>query len=96
MPLGHVDDGVIRVLADYVRFYEGKDPNRAVLRTFVERKCRERDVVESYDERDISRDDVCHWLLSHVHAKFVWSTDAMQDEPTRRFQRELKDQLFWF
>ena len=88
------DNNVVRLLAEYIRFYEGEEPSRKVIGDFIERKFREKEVVECYNLGIITHDEVCDLLLGHVHSRFVSNAKFIDEEQTERFRRKLKAMLF--
>lgn len=88
------NDNVVRLLADYVRLYGGEESSQKVIGDFVERKCREKEVFECYKLGIITQDEVCNFLLGHVHSRFVSNALLVNEEQVGEFRCKLKSMLF--
>ncbi len=62
---------LLQSIASFVALYIGRSPKLDEIKLYIELVLQEKRIVESYNAKLITQDEVCSFLLAHIYTQFV-------------------------
>ncbi|KZN57960.1 hypothetical protein [Pseudoalteromonas luteoviolacea] len=65
------NEELLSIFVAFICIYLKKSPDTKDILAFIEEKCAEKEIVESFNAGLITKDELCSFLLDHIFTKFV-------------------------
>jgi len=74
-----LDINLLRYFADFIALYLGEAPDLEEIKSYIEMKLEEKNIIESYNLGIITQEEVCSFLSSHLYTKFVLNSNEIRE-----------------
>jgi len=92
-----LDTNVLQCFTIFITLYLGRAPELVEIKEYIELLCKEKGIIESYNNNLVTQDEFCAFLLAHIYTKFVLNAKDVRDvsdDEIKNIRNRIKALLF--